>query len=156
MKGRSVGICRTTGPAAQGPPRFALRLGCAPLTHNSTLTSRKVFFQGTCPWKNDWIVFAACGRQTPAEGFFDSLKRARNFLPCPFLCLFFGWRHSLACYFASSFSRCADLIAFISATPKTGAKTMAITPLVTVAGSLETISAQHWTGSVKWFSNIPL
>ena len=62
-EGPSFGRCRTTSPAAQRPPRFALRLGCAPKAHNSTLVPHKMFFQGTCPWKNDWIVFAACGRQ---------------------------------------------------------------------------------------------
>jgi hypothetical protein len=39
--------------------RFALRLGCAPVAHNSTLASRKEFFPRTRRGKNDSIYFAA-------------------------------------------------------------------------------------------------
>jgi hypothetical protein len=40
------------------------------LAHNSTLAPREVFFPRTRRGKNDLILFAACGRQTLAEGFF--------------------------------------------------------------------------------------
>jgi len=37
---------------------------------NSTLAPRKVFFPRTRRGKNDLNLFRACGRETPAEGFF--------------------------------------------------------------------------------------
>jgi len=68
------------GRARRPKARFAVCLVCAQRAHNSTLAPRKVFFQGACPWKNDWIVFAACGRQTPVGHPMSGLTPAEGFL----------------------------------------------------------------------------
>ena len=53
-------------------------------------------------------------------------------------------------------SRCAERSAFINATPRIGAKIIAMTPFVIVAGRRDNTPAQHWTGSVKPLWNMPL
>ena len=72
-RGRSAG--QKSGFAAF-LSKFSLRSAprCTPLAYSSTLAPCKVFFPRTCRGKNDQNLFRACGRETPAEGFGDSLR----------------------------------------------------------------------------------
>lgn len=111
---------------------------------------RNTFYSPDGPWAGAAAPFErACISELPKGA--ELLLRALNFLGLSMAArLTPRWGAPpgypgfwLGSYRANSFSRCADFMAFISATPRMGAKIMAITPLVMVAGIFETIRAQH-------------
>ena len=57
---------------------------------------------------------------------------------------------------ASSLLMWAPRRAFMMATPRMGAPTMATTPLKTVAGSLDSTSSQHWSAPGSPWISMPL
>ena len=57
---------------------------------------------------------------------------------------------------ASSLLMWAPRRAFMMATPRMGAPTMATTPLKTVAGSLDSTSSQHWSAPGRPWISMPL